>query len=85
MRRVNVHEAKTALSSLLQAVGRGEEVVITDRNVPVARLVPFERPRQRPVFGSARAAMARAGLTDEGVAAALAPMSEEELAAWGLA
>jgi prevent-host-death family protein len=85
MRRVRVHEAKTTLSALLQAVAQGEEVVITNRNVPVARLVPFEQRRQRPVFGSARAAMARAGLTDAAIARVLAPMGEEELAAWGLA
>ncbi|MEK0085773.1 type II toxin-antitoxin system Phd/YefM family antitoxin [Benzoatithermus flavus] len=85
MRRVNVYEAKTTLSALLQAVEQGEEVVITNRNVPVARLVPYERPRERPMFGSARAAMERAGLTDADVAAALAPMGEEELAGWGLA
>lgn len=80
MRRVSVGEAEAVLPVLLRAVQQGEEVVSTDRDVPVARLVPCERPRERPVSGSARAAMERAGLTDAGVAAALAPMSEEELA-----
>ncbi len=37
--QVSIHEAKTHLSKLLAAVERGEEVVITRRNKPVARLV----------------------------------------------
>jgi prevent-host-death family protein len=85
MREVSIYEAKTTLSALLQAVERGEEVVITNRNKPVARLVPFERPRrERPVFGSAREAFERSGLTDEDVERALAPMTQEELEEWGI-
>lgn len=37
---VGVHEAKTHLSRLLEAVEAGEEVEITRRGVTVARLVP---------------------------------------------
>jgi prevent-host-death family protein len=37
---VNVHEAKTQLSKLLERVDRGEEVVICRAGEPVARLVP---------------------------------------------
>ena len=37
---VNVHEAKTHLSRLLDAVERGEDVVIARAGKPVARLVP---------------------------------------------
>lgn len=36
---VNVHEAKTHLSRLLDRVEQGEEVVIMRSNVPIARLV----------------------------------------------
>jgi prevent-host-death family protein len=39
---VNIHEAKTNLSRLLARVELGEEIVISNRGVPVARLVPFE-------------------------------------------
>ena len=42
---VNVHEAKTHLSRLLERVERGEEVTIARAGTPVARLVPIE-PRQ---------------------------------------
>ncbi len=37
---MNVHEAKTHLSRLLEAVERGEDVVIARSGKPVARLVP---------------------------------------------
>jgi hypothetical protein len=41
-------------------------------------------PREKPVFGSAKAAFERSGLTREDIAKALAPMSDEELAEWGI-
>ncbi|WP_370441099.1 type II toxin-antitoxin system Phd/YefM family antitoxin [Kineococcus halophytocola] len=37
---MNVHEAKTHLSRLLEAVEQGEDVVIARAGKPVARLVP---------------------------------------------
>ena len=39
---VNIHEAKTHFSRLLQRVAAGEEVVIARAGVPVARLVAVE-------------------------------------------
>jgi prevent-host-death family protein len=44
MRTVNVHEAKTRLSTLLAAVEDGEEVVIARSGRPVARLIRYESP-----------------------------------------
>jgi len=41
MRQVNIHEAKTKLSSLIDAVEHGEEVVIARHNRPVVKLVMF--------------------------------------------
>jgi prevent-host-death family protein len=41
MKTVNVHEAKTQLSRLLERVERGEEIVIARAGTPVARLLPF--------------------------------------------
>ena len=51
---VNIHEAKTHLSRLLERVAMGEEVIIAKAGKPVAKLVaiPSERPRFR--LGSAR-------------------------------
>jgi prevent-host-death family protein len=39
--KVNIHEAKTQLSQLLQRVMNGEEVVIAKSDKPIARLVPY--------------------------------------------
>jgi prevent-host-death family protein len=48
MEVVNVHQAKTHLSQLLQEVQQGQEVVIARSGVPIARLVPWQAPA-RPV------------------------------------
>jgi prevent-host-death family protein len=44
MRRAGVREARQDLTSLIEEVRKGREVVITQRGRPVARLVPI-RPR----------------------------------------
>lgn len=44
---VNIHEAKTHLSRLIERVETGEEVVIARAGRPVARLIPF-RARTSP-------------------------------------
>ena len=41
METVNIHQAKTNLSRLLSRVEHGEEIIISNRGVPVAKLVPF--------------------------------------------
>ena len=43
---MNVHQAKTHLSQLLQDVERGQEVVIARSGVPIARLVAWQAPTQ---------------------------------------
>jgi prevent-host-death family protein len=51
---VNIHEAKTHLSRLLERVAMGEEVIIAKAGTPVAKLVPLEvRPKKRSL-GSAK-------------------------------
>ena len=42
MKTVNVHEAKTHLSRLLERARAGEEIVIAKSGRPYARLVPLE-------------------------------------------
>jgi len=46
MEPVNIHEAKTHLSRLVEEVAAGGEVVIAKNGVPRARLVPLERGRK---------------------------------------
>jgi prevent-host-death family protein len=51
---VNIHEAKTHLSRLLERVAMGEEVIIAKAGTPVAKLVPLEVRAKRRVLGSAK-------------------------------
>ncbi len=43
MIEVGTFEAKTHLSALLEKVSQGQEVLITKRGEPIARLVPAQR------------------------------------------
>jgi prevent-host-death family protein len=49
---VNVHEAKTHFSKLLERVRLGEEVIVAKAGTPVARLVPVETPAKQRQPGS---------------------------------
>ena len=48
MDEVNVHEAKTHLSRLLDRVEQGESIVIARNSRPVAKLVPLKRADRTP-------------------------------------
>ena len=52
MSRIDVHQAKSQLEELVERVARGEEVIITKGDQPVARLSAPAGKRQRR-FGSA--------------------------------
>ena len=72
MKTVNVHEAKTHLSRLLERAHAGEEIVIAKNGKPFARLAPLTPtpPRQPGVLhGEVRGDL-------------FAPLPEEEQAAW---
>jgi prevent-host-death family protein len=49
MRTVNMHEAKTHFSKLVDSVMKGNEIVIAMAGKPVAKLMPIEKkPKRRP-------------------------------------
>ena len=48
MKTINIHEAKTHLSRLLEAVEAGEELVIARAGKPIAKLIPFKSKPRRP-------------------------------------
>lgn len=69
---VNVHEAKTQLSRLLERARSGEEIIIAKAGVPWARLCPLEPLEPR-----------RPGLLHGRVDDAFwEPLPEAELRAW---
>lgn len=49
-RTINLYEAKTQLSALVDAAEAGEEIIIAKNGVPKARLAPLSRTvrRRRP-------------------------------------
>lgn len=69
---VNVHEAKTQLSRLLERVRAGEEIIIAKNGTPFARLCPLA-----PV-GPRRPGILHGEVDDS----FFDPLPEEELAAW---
>lgn len=72
MRIVNVHEAKTHLSRLLEEVRTGEEIVVAKGGRPYAKLVPI-----------APAAKRELGFVPGRIGAAFfEPLPEDELSAW---
>lgn len=47
---INVHEAKTQLSRLLDKAHAGEEIVLSKAGKPYAKLVPLEKPKRKLGF-----------------------------------
>ena len=63
MRRAAVSELKASLSAYLAKVKKGEEVIVTDRGHPVARLIPF---RSGGPKDSEREKLIREGIIEPG-------------------
>ena len=76
-KQVNVHEAKTKLSQLLVEVEGGREIIVARNGTPVAKLVPFPAPAIKKLqLGTLKGKIWMSPDFD-------APLSEEELKAWG--
>ncbi len=54
MTTVALEQAQQTLPLLIDIVSRGDHVLITRNQVPVAELVPVPPPVPQPTFGSAR-------------------------------
>jgi prevent-host-death family protein len=48
---VNIYEAKTKLSQLVDKAAAGEDVVVSRNGKPLARITRLEPPRRRIRFG----------------------------------
>ena len=72
MGQVNLNEAKTHFSKLIERVQAGEEIIIAKSGKPVARLVPLAPlPPRRPGL-----------LTGKVEESFFEPLPDEELEAW---
>lgn len=77
MAKVNMHEAKTHFSKLVELALQGEEVIIARSGQPVVRLVPVEGEAALRPFG-----LDLQETDDDFVKRSLEPLSEEELKLW---
>ena len=46
VKQVNLYEAKTQLSRLVEEAAKGEEIIIAKNDKPVARLVALDKPKK---------------------------------------
>ncbi len=76
MQQINIHQAKTQLSRLVEEAAKGEEIIIAKAGKPMARLVALEQKDHLPRKPGSLKGQIR--ISDDFDA----PMSEEELAAW---
>lgn len=70
---VNVHDAKTHFSRLLERAHAGEEIVLAKAGKPYARLMPLEQPAPRRQPGRLSGRLAPSFFD---------PLPDEELDAW---
>ena len=52
--QVNIHEAKTQLSKLIQAAVNGKQVIIARGNKPIVRLEVLPEARSHRIIGNAK-------------------------------
>ena len=52
--QVNIHEAKTHFSKLVEQASKGEEIIIAKAGKPVAKLVTLEKPKESRKPGSGK-------------------------------
>jgi prevent-host-death family protein len=70
---LNLYEAKTQLSSLVELAAAGEEIIIAKNGKPMAKLVAIERVKRKP--GRLKGKIWISPDFDK-------PMTEQELAEW---
>jgi len=56
MRTVNIHEAKTQLSRLVDAAAKGEPFIIAKAGKPLVKVVPIDAPAAPKLLGFMRGA-----------------------------
>ena len=77
MKMVNIHEAKTHLSRLVEEAAEGKEIVIAKAGHPRARLVPYQNKRKPRVPGGLKGQIVISDNFDD-------PLPDEMLRAFGM-
>lgn len=65
MRTMSIREMRAQLGRLGEVLESDGEVVVTRHGRPIARLIPFDKPRRRPCHDELRAAMPRLARSSE--------------------
>ncbi len=77
MIKVNMHEAKSNFSKLVERALQGEDVLIARNGKVLVRLVSVEKPKALRPMG-----LHRKKLSKKELEASLEPLTEKELALW---
>jgi prevent-host-death family protein len=75
VREVDIRDARSQFSTLINRVRAGQEIVITDAGTPVAKLVSIAAPKAARVLGADRGKISIA-------ADAFDPLTPEQLSDW---
>lgn len=74
--QVNLYEAKTRLSELVEQAHAGQTVIIAKAGTPMAKLVPLDGPKKAKIkFGLLKGQFVESADFDD-------PLPDEELALW---
>ncbi|NOT85407.1 MAG: type II toxin-antitoxin system Phd/YefM family antitoxin [Methylococcaceae bacterium] len=76
MYQINIHEAKTHLSRLVEEVALGEEIIIAKAGKPIAKLIPLEKNQSKARVPGGLKGQIRIADNFDG------PLLESELALW---
>jgi prevent-host-death family protein len=75
VKSVNIHQAKTQLSRLVEAASEGEEVVLARAGKPVAKIVPIRKHAGKRKPGALKGRIKFGRGWDR-------PLTKREIAAW---
>jgi prevent-host-death family protein len=82
METVGLFEAKTHLSELIARAERGEEVIITRHNKPVAKLVPITTEISPELYRKRLEILAELQAVGREIAKRGGPITVEEILSW---
>jgi antitoxin (DNA-binding transcriptional repressor) of toxin-antitoxin stability system len=54
MHQISIQEAEFRFAGILSEVRNGEEVILTDHDSPVVKMIPLLQAKRHPKFGSGK-------------------------------
>jgi prevent-host-death family protein len=78
MKTINIHQAKTQLSRIVEEVASGQEVIIAKAGRPVAKLVPLKSSEKKRQLGLLKGKLTIRGDFDAPLPGAILESFEEK-------